>query len=83
MKTITLRSLVREPRKAKRLTRAGQSITVTDNGDPLWVIHPASAKESPGAEARRRRAIDEILEDVLREKPAKVSAAKLLEASRR
>jgi antitoxin (DNA-binding transcriptional repressor) of toxin-antitoxin stability system len=83
MKTITLRALVREPLKAKRLTRAGQPITVTDNGDPLWVIQPAGEKESPGAEARRRKEIDEILDDVLREKPASVSAAKLLEASRR
>ena len=83
MKTITLRALVREPLKAKRLTRAGQSITVTDNGNPLWVIQPAGGEESSGAEAHRRKAIDEILDDVLREKPANVSAAKLLEASRR
>jgi antitoxin (DNA-binding transcriptional repressor) of toxin-antitoxin stability system len=83
MKTITLRTLVREPLKAKRLTQAGQSITVTDRGNPLWVIQPAVEKESPGHEASRRKAIDEILNDVLNEKPAKVSAAKLLEASRR
>ena len=42
MKTITLRTLVREPLKAKLLTRAGNSITVTDNGDPLWIIQPVS-----------------------------------------
>ena len=83
MKTITLRSLVREPLKAKRLTRAGNSITVTDNGDPLWIIQPVGGKESPEAEAGRRKAIDEILDEVLREKPAKISAAKLLEESRR
>ncbi|HEY1788500.1 MAG TPA: hypothetical protein VGJ73_10110 [Verrucomicrobiae bacterium] len=83
MKTITLRALVREPLKAKRITRAGQSITVTDNGDPLWVIRPAIEKESPAAAALRRKSIDEILDDVLREKPANVSAAKLLEESRR
>jgi hypothetical protein len=48
MKTITLRALVREPLKAKRITRAGQSITVTDNGDPLWVIRPAIGKIARG-----------------------------------
>ena len=83
MKTITLRTLVREPLKAKLLTRAGNSITVTDNGNPLWIIQPANGKESSDAEAGRRKAIDEILDEVLREKPAKISAAKLLEDSRR
>jgi hypothetical protein len=83
MKTITLRALVREPLKAKRLTRAGQSITITDNGNPLWVIRPAGGKEMPDAEADRRKAIDEILDEVLHEKPACISAVKLLEASRR
>jgi hypothetical protein len=86
MKTITLRTLVREPLKVKRLTRAGKSITVTDHGDPLWIIQPAGenkALESPEAEIKRREAIDEILDEVLRETPAKVSATKLLEESRR
>ena len=83
MKTITLRNLVRAPRSVKRLTRAGESVTVTDNGDPLWIIQPAARDESPVAEAGRYRRIDEILEGVLREKPARISAAKLLEESRR
>ena len=83
METITLRTLVREPRKVKRLTRAGQSITVTDHGAPLWIIQPAQGQASPDAEASRRQAIDEILDEVLRETPAKVSAVQLLEESRR
>ena len=41
MKTVTLRTLVREPIKVKRWTRAGSSVQVTDNGKPLWVIQPA------------------------------------------
>lgn len=83
MKTITLRTLVREPLAVKRLTRAGQSITVTDNGNALWVIQPANRKESPKAEGNRRKAIDDILDEVLRDKPSKISAARLLEDSRR
>jgi hypothetical protein len=81
MKTISLRTLVREPRKVKRMTRAGKSVQVTDNGKPLWILHPANGTDAD--EAERLRAIDEILDEVLREKPSKISAAKLLEESRR
>jgi len=81
MKTISLRTLVREPLKVKRMTRSGNPVQVTDNGTPLWILHPAEGTDAD--EAERRRAIDAILEEVLREKPSKVSAAKLLEESRR
>jgi hypothetical protein len=81
MKTISLRTLVREPLKIKRMTRTGKPVQVTDNGEPLWILQPANGTETD--EAERRRAIDEILDEVLHEKPSKISAAKLLEASRR
>jgi hypothetical protein len=81
MKTISLRTLVREPLKVKRMTRTGQPVQVTDNGEPLWILHPANGTGDD--EAERRRAIDEILDEVLREKPSKISAARLLEESRR
>ena len=81
MKSITLRTLVREPIKVKRMTRAGQSVQVTDKGTPLWILQPAQGTDVD--EAERRRAIDEILDEVLREKPSKISAAKLLDESRR
>jgi hypothetical protein len=80
MKTIPLRSLLREPVKVKRLTRAGQSVQVTDNGKPLWVIQPVT-QEEPGPE--RARAIDELLDEALRAPRSPISAAALLEASRR
>ena len=81
MKTISLRTLVREPLKVKRMTRTGKPVQVTDNGEPLWILHPANGTDAD--EVERRRAIDDILDEVLREKPSKVSAAKLLEESRR
>lgn len=81
MKTISLRTLVREPLKVKRMTRAGISVQVTDNGEPLWILRPAEGTKAD--EADRRRAIDEILDEVLREKRSKISAARLLEESRR
>jgi hypothetical protein len=80
MKTISLRTLVREPLKVKRMTRTGQPVQVTDNGEPLWILRPANGTVD---EEQRLRATDEILDEVLREKPSKISAAKLLEESRR
>jgi len=62
-------------------TRAGKAVQVTDHGEPLWILHPDNGTHTD--EAERRRAIDEILDEVLREKPSKISAAKLLEQSRR
>ena len=80
MKTIPLRSLLREPVKVKRLTRSGQSVQVTDNGKPLWIIQPAAQEEE---DAERARAIDELLDEALRVPRSPVSAASLLEESRR
>ncbi len=81
MKTISLRTLVREPLKVKRMTRTGQTVQVTDHGRPLWILHPANGTDED--EAERRRGIDELLDEVLHEKLSTISAAKLLEESRR
>jgi hypothetical protein len=80
MKSIPLRSLLREPVKVKRLTRSGQSVQVTDNGKPLWVIQPAAQEEE---DEERARAIDELLDEALRAPRSPISAAMLLEESRR
>jgi len=80
MKTIPLRRLLREPLKVKRWTRAGQTVQVTDNGEPLWTIQAVLAA---GNEARRRQDIDELLDEVLQEPRSRTSAARLLEESRR
>lgn len=81
MKTISLRTLLREPVKVKRMTRAGSPVEVTDHGRPLWILR--SAQGTKTEEAERRRGIDEILDEVLREKPSEISAVELLEKSRR
>jgi hypothetical protein len=81
MKTITLRTLVREPLKVKRMTRTGNPVRVTDNGSPLWILQSAVPTEAD--EVERRRAIDEILDEVLREKPSKMSLSKIVLESRR
>ena len=81
MKTISLRTLVRGPLKVKRMTRTGQPVQVTDNGKPLWILQPANGTVAD--EEERRRAIDEILDEVLREKPSKISLSRILDESRR
>ena len=81
MKTISLRTLVREPLKVKRMTRTGQPVQVTDNGEPLWILQPANG--TGAGEEERRRAIDEILDEVLSEKPSKISLSRILDESRR
>jgi hypothetical protein len=80
MKTITLRTLLREPLKVKRWTRTGQRAQVTEGGEPLWILQPAKAGRDEGA---RRLATVKILDEVLHERLSRTSAARLLEESRR
>jgi len=81
MTTISLRTLVRDPRKVKRITRTGKSVQGTGNGKPLWILQPANGTDAN--EAERIRAIDEILVEVQREKPSKISLSKIVLESRR
>ena len=64
MKSVTLRTLLREPLKVKRMTRAGAPVQVTDKGEPLWVLHPAANTRQ--TEVERRREIEQELQSVLR-----------------
>ena len=77
---MTLRALVREPRKVKCLTRAGHSVRVTDNGQPLWIIQPAVTKDD---EKRRRRELEEDLAPVLLGSPSRTPLSQIILASRR
>ena len=63
----------------KRITRGGSPVQVTDNGEPLWIIHPARDKRS---EAERIRAVDAILDETLSESISSYSAAKIMLDSR-
>lgn len=82
MKTIPLRTLLRDPRKVKRLTRAGQPVTVTDNGRALWVLQPADGLDA-GDEERRKREIDELFEEVRRGPRSQIPLSKIVLESRR
>jgi len=81
MKTISLRTLVREPLKVKRITRTGKSVTVTDNGDPLWILQPATGTAAD--EERRRREIEELFDEVRRGPRSKIPLSKIVLESRR
>jgi len=81
MTSIPLRTLVRDPKKVRRMTQTGKPVKVTHNGKPLWILQPA--KENEADEAARKRGAEEIFAEVLRERPSKISAVKLLEQSRR
>jgi hypothetical protein len=81
MKTVTLRTLVREPLKVKRITRTGKSVQVTDNGEPLWIIQPANGTDAD--QARRRHEIEKELAEVLRGLRSKISLSKIILESRR
>jgi hypothetical protein len=80
MKIVTLRMLMREPLKVKRMTRTGKPVKVTDNGQPLWIIQPAITKVD---EKLRRREIEAELAEVLRGPRSKIPLSKLVLESRR
>jgi hypothetical protein len=80
MKTITLRTLVREPLKVKRMTRAGNSVQVTDNGHPLWILQPVTPDVD---DEQRRREIDELFDEVRRQPRSKIPLSKIVLESRR
>ncbi len=80
VKTISLRTLVREPRKVKRLTRAGRPVQVTDHGHPLWIIQPVAGRDDS---EQRRHEMEAELAGVLQEPRSATSLAKLILESRR
>jgi hypothetical protein len=79
--TISLRTLLREPRKVKRLTRAGKSVQVTDNGEPLWIVQSAAAT-IPDKE-RQRREMEAEFAEVLRGPRSKIPLSRIIIESRR
>jgi len=80
MKTITLRTLVREPLKVKRWTRRGTKVQVTDNGQPLWIIQAANESAD---ESESLLEIDKMLDEVLAEPKSPIMLSKIIKESRR
>lgn len=80
VKSISLRTLVREPLKVKRMTRAGQTVQVTDNGEPLWILHPAVRREDT---VRRTADIEAELAEVLTAPGSALPLSRMVLESRR
>ena len=79
MKSIALSELVKAPAKVKKWTHAGQVVHVTENGAPLWVVTP----DPEAAEAvKRREAIDQEMDDLLKKPRSKSSLSRLIKDSR-
>jgi hypothetical protein len=84
MKTLPLRKLVRDPRSVQKLTAAGQSVRITNNGKRLWVVRPDTDNDANGHDERaRRQAVDAELDRMLGEPKSKISAAQIILESRR
>lgn len=81
MKTIPLRNLLRDPRSVKRMTAAGKSVQITDRGKPLWMIK-GIPPPPPADTTERDRLIDELLDEMLAEKPSGISLSKIILDSR-
>jgi hypothetical protein len=80
VKIIPLRTLLRDPLSVKKMTRCGEKVRITDKGQPLWDLVPAESKERTEKEDRE---VEELLDEVLREKPSKISLSKIILDSRR
>ena len=81
MKSVTLRTLLRQPIKVKRMTRTGAPVQVTDDGEPLWVLQPiANTRQT---EAERQREIEQELTSVLRTIKSPVPLSEVIINSRR
>lgn len=85
MKSLPLRELMRHPSTVKKLTASGQSVRITDNGKPLWVVQPdREAGEADEAKEKARQDwMDEYFKELLAEEPQKgKSVAEIVSESR-
>ena len=85
MKSLPLRELMRHPSTVKKLTASGQSVRITDNGKPRWVVQPdKSETDADEAKERARQEwMDEYFKELLAEEPLKgKSVAEIVSESR-
>lgn len=84
MKTLPLRELMRRPKTVKKLTAAGQPVRITDDGRPLWVIHPADETDDDSRRQGDKVWLEAMFDEVLQEKPVPgISAGQIVLDSRR
>ena len=66
-----LRDLLRRPKAVKKLTAAGKTVRITDNGQPLWVVMPDLGAEVEDNEEARTRGWEAHYADLLKQRPGK------------
>ena len=64
MKTVPLRTLLRDPKSVKKLTGGGHSVRITDGGVALWDLSAPSVNADTD-EAERNRLWDEHFDDLM------------------
>ncbi|MDB6138531.1 MAG: hypothetical protein JWO94_1603 [Verrucomicrobiaceae bacterium] len=71
MKTLPLRELMRRPIEVKKLTAKGESVRITDNGKPLWVLTPDRDNDEAdeAKEKARQEWMDGYFKDLLSQQP--------------
>jgi hypothetical protein len=79
MKSLQLGELLRHPSNIKKLTATGQSVLITDNGKPLWVL----AASTPFLPESHAEEVDDEFDAMLAEPISAVSASNLVLSSRR
>jgi hypothetical protein len=52
MKTIPLRTLLRDPKSVKKMTRSGHAVRITDGGAALWDLTAPVMHSEKGSESR-------------------------------
>lgn len=85
MKTLPLRDLMRRPTEVKKLTAKGESVRITDNGKPLWLLQPDTVSDEAKASEEKERQdwMDEYFAELLGEAPQKgKSMAEIVSESR-
>ena len=85
MKSLPLRELMRRPATVKKLTASGQSVRITDNGKPLWVLQPDKSSDEIDAAAEKARQdwTEVYFDDLLKEEPLEgMSGAQIVIESR-
>jgi hypothetical protein len=81
VKTVTLRTLMRDPLLVKRLTRRGTKVQVTERGRPLWFISAAETDNSEEEQADKA-AIDAMFDEMLQEPVSPLSLSRIIKENR-
>lgn len=76
---------MRRPQSVKKLTDAGQTVTITEQGKALWVVKAATVEKTPDIDdkAERDQWLDAELDRMLEEPFTGVDASRLILESRR